>query len=271
MSDGFKIPGAAPKIIPAGKSSDDMPTLTVNSKNVLKNSEEAHIKALEKQADREVRLAKYEESLKNKSKTVSAGSSKIIDKDKGYKAFMENMKTFLKGDAQVGVFGDKKTAKGTSIAEYATYNEFGGVVKSLKARKWLRMTINKMNLGNILKTKEGYQYMSVTPVAPIVIPERSFMRSTYDEEIEKVRKLMVKYIRQNFLKKLGKGKLKEQSLKVGAAYLTAKIKLKITNADQWAEPNSMITIALKSKKGGLKNKPLINTGALRNSITYKIR
>ncbi len=198
-------------------------------------------------------------------------TSKLTDNDKGYKAFMQNMKSFQKGKALIGVFGDKKNKEGTSIAEYATYNEFGATITSIKARYWLRMTINKINLYRVKKTVLGHKYVSIEPVGPIKIPARSFMRSTYDEQIQTTKDMVIKYIRKNFLKRFGKGTLGKKGLSFGAAYMAAQIKLKITNADQWAKPISTITMALKSKRGGLKNKPLMNTGALRNSITYKIK
>lgn len=152
------------------------------------------------------------------------------DRDKGYKALLKNIVGFKKKTADVGVFADKKNKEGMQIAEYATANEFGA--------------------GRI--------------------PERSFMRSTYDEKIEETKKLMRKYI-LSYLLKIGSGKIEYRALKVGAAYMSAMIKEKISTSKSWAKPNSPLTIALKSKGKRIKDTPLINTGALRNSITYKIR
>jgi hypothetical protein len=159
-------------------------------------------------------------------------NSKIRDTDKGYRNIIRELlglNAKKKKIAKIGVFSDKKNRKGQTIAEYATKNEFGS--------------------GNI--------------------PERSFMRSTYDEKINETRKMINKFITRNFLRNNG-GRLLEKGLSVGAAFMSAQIKLKISNSKNWAKPNSPVTIALKSKKGRIKNTPLIDSGALRNSITWRV-
>ena len=133
----------------------------------------------------------------------------------------------LKGIALVGVFFDKKNKEGVSIAEYGIYNEFGTTH----------------------------------------IPERSFMRSSYYENIIKIRKSMMKYAQKNIFKK----NISKNMLSVAGAMMSDAIKKKITDSKNWAEPNSMKTIISKTKsRARTKDQPLINTGALRSAITWKI-
>jgi len=157
-------------------------------------------------------------------------ANQIKDTDKGYKALLRSLTGTSKKKvvAKIGIFAGKNNKDGKSIAEYAAKNEFGA--------------------GRI--------------------PERSFMRSTYDDQYDKARKFAIDYIRNNVLK--GRKNLLAKGLSVGAAFLAAQIKLKISKSKSWAAPNSAVTIALKSKRGNIKDTPLINTGAMRNAITWRV-
>ena len=125
---------------------------------------------------------------------------------------------------------------------------------------WLRNTINKIGISNYSKT----------PTKPIHIPERSFLRSTFAEEQKNAIKVMKAYFQKLPLSELVKGNVLDKCLKVAAQYLVDKIKLKISDSKSWAKPNSLITIALKSKRSGIKDQPLMSTGAMRNAIVYRI-
>lgn len=93
----------------------------------------------------------------------------------------------------------------------------------------------------------------------IVIPERSFLRKTVDLYREAIARRQV-LLTQGYV--LGKLELKS-SLELLGQYVVGLVKQRIANGI--APPNRPYTIA---KKGS--SKPLIDTGQLRNSITYKV-
>ena len=93
----------------------------------------------------------------------------------------------------------------------------------------------------------------------IRIPERSFLRATVDQYREAIARRQV-LLSQGYV--LGKFELKP-AMELLGQYVVGLIKQRIANGI--APPNSPWTIA---KKGS--SKPLIDTGQLRNSITYKV-
>lgn len=93
----------------------------------------------------------------------------------------------------------------------------------------------------------------------IVIPERSFLRATVDQYEQAILRRQV-LLQQGYV--LGKFELKA-SMELLGQYVVGLIKQRIANGI--APPNSPYTIA---KKGS--SKPLIDTGQLRNAITYKV-
>jgi len=93
----------------------------------------------------------------------------------------------------------------------------------------------------------------------IVIPERSFLRATIDQYREAIARRQV-LLTQGYL--LGKFAL-EPAMELLGQYVVGLIKQRIANGI--APPNKPSTIARKRS-----SKPLIDTGQLRNSITYKV-
>jgi hypothetical protein len=149
----------------------------------------------------------------------------IIDNDTGWKEFSKSCKDFHRSQDKavgVGLFDN------TSVIDRAKKNEFGDYPTS--SRPW-------------------------------VIPRRSFLRYTYDNNKET-------YV--NILKSLGdkivSGKIKT---KEALNNIGEKVKTDIVNfidSDYYKStiPNAPMTIA---KKGS--DHPLIDTGEMRDSIKYK--
>lgn len=96
----------------------------------------------------------------------------------------------------------------------------------------------------------------------IDVPERPFMRSTFDKEqdelVSMIKRLVDAYV---------KGVMRSPThlFNVVGDYLKTKIQERITKAKEWAKPNSQATV---KKKGS--DVPLIDTAAMRASITHKI-
>jgi phage gpG-like protein len=93
----------------------------------------------------------------------------------------------------------------------------------------------------------------------ITIPERSFLRATIDQYRDALARRQV-LLTQGFL--LGKFGL-DGAMELLGQYTVGLIKQRIANGI--APPNSRWTIAAKGS-----SKPLIDTGQLRNSITYVV-
>jgi hypothetical protein len=143
----------------------------------------------------------------------------LSDKDMGFKRIKRELANARSVVAVVGIQEGSKNPEGTSIAEYGAYNEYG--------------------------TSK--------------IPERSFMRSTFDEDLHKLRLAMAQQWAQ-----VNRGKTVFHALStVGLMHETA-IKEKIRNLKN--PPNSPRTIAYKGS-----DNPLIDGGHMVNSIRYIVR
>ena len=154
----------------------------------------------------------------------------VVDTDLGYKEIMREITKLSKLELLVGVQEGEVTSRevrghhtrdaGVSIAQYAAENEFG--------------------------TRET--------------PQRSFMRSSFDENLPKIETYVAK---QYGLVIDGKQKARTAVGLIGQV-LTAMIQRKIRQIT--FPPNSAITIARKGS-----SKPLIDFGQMIASIRYAIR
>jgi len=148
--------------------------------------------------------------------------AKVKDKDRGYQAFKKQLEEISGHHVVVGIRGEAGAASvedgGPTVAQYATWNEFGTET----------------------------------------IPERSFLRSTVDENKTKYFGMLEKAL----------GKKKEEDLDKALAILgevaASDVRAKIVNGP--FVPNSPATIAAKGS-----SKPLIDTGTMRNAVSYEVR
>jgi hypothetical protein len=101
--------------------------------------------------------------------------------------------------------------------------------------------------------------VGVTQPHKIVIPERSYFRTTLQEERKRILAMQIK-----LLKKIAKGEITtEKALAIIGEYLADKIHKKIIDIND--PPNSPATIARKGSSN-----PLVDTKQLSNSITYEV-
>jgi len=162
----------------------------------------------------------------------------VIDKDLGYKAFRAAM---LQMEDDPGVYVGVRQEDGqkqhdenddATIAEIAAYNEFGG------------------------------------DPGP---PERSFLRSTVDENRSEYEAGLAKVADDAIV--VGKTTRVTPTLKKGFDKVGAKaardVRKKIR--DLRTPPNARSTIRAKTKGGRTKDNPLIDTGTLRRSIDHETR
>jgi len=113
--------------------------------------------------------------------------------------------------------------QGSDLVNYAAYNEFGSHKKN--------------------------------------IPERSWMRSTFDEWHDRMFKKIQDNIIPILLGRFSKKKLLNQ---IGS-FMTNAMKRKISSSKSWAVPNVDSTIA---KKGS--NTPLVDSTRMKRSVTHRI-
>jgi hypothetical protein len=150
----------------------------------------------------------------------------VTDRDLGYRRIMRNLRQLgrLRVPAVfVGIRAGTQAVDGTSMALIAAANEFG--------------------------TADGH------------VPERSFIRSTIDENREKYLGALTKATGRAVDK--GTAAMKTELGKVGAR-VTADIQRKIVALKE--PPNAPSTI---EKKGSAN--PLIDKGRLRQSIDWEVR
>ncbi|WP_288585149.1 MULTISPECIES: hypothetical protein [Lysinibacillus] len=148
---------------------------------------------------------------------------RIISRNNYIPRVIQSLKDLKKYDIEVGIFG----SSGAEYVMIAGVQEFG-------------ITIRKER-------------------GSIVIPERSFLRSTFDDKNNDWFKFMRKQMEHVI-----NGRINAQMLceRLGAK-MVGDIQEKLTDIN--SPPNAPATIA---KKGS--SNPLIDTGGLRQRITYKV-
>lgn len=156
-------------------------------------------------------------------------SARVVDRDFGFNAIIEETKKFRKSQILIGFQSETVTRSqskngrvkeaGESMASIAAQNEYG--------------------------TKQ--------------IPARSFMRTSFDQNITKINRL----IHSQYDKVLEGDRKASQALGLIGQFVTGLIQQKIRQITQ--PPNSARTIAIKKS-----SKPLIDFGQMVRSVTYKI-
>ncbi|NEZ47786.1 hypothetical protein FDF74_11400 [Clostridium niameyense] len=165
-------------------------------------------------------------------KTVKEDNTKKLEKI---------LNRLSKAKIKIGIFG----SSGSEILMIASVNEFGcNINVTPKMRAWLHY--------NGLHLKKS--------TTSIKIPERSYIRRTVEEKQNKMDKLIKEGLNELFSFQIEVDTLLNR---IGQ-YLSDITKETLTEVS--SPPNHPFTI---EKKGGKAN-PLIDTGRLRESITFKI-
>jgi hypothetical protein len=165
--------------------------------------------------------------------------SRVIDRDRGLKIFLQRFKEANGSRVKVGVTASvgavEKKTRGERVKEAVT----------------LVMVAFWNEYGTKRKTKEGAKVEHV--------PARSFVRSTTDEQTKKIHRLKRQYIEQ-----IMDGKLTVRTaLGLLGEFLQAKIQTKIRRLKD--PPNAASTIARKASSN-----PLVDLSQLLQSIRYEV-
>lgn len=185
-------------------------------------------------------------------------TSKVTDRDFGFKDLLGALDD-LKGEISVlvGVPGTADEYKdGANQVMIASVHEFGADIKHPGGTPYV---LN--DVGQARFVKKGHaDPAGVTKAHIISIPERSFLRSTVDEKSNDYAALLAKLVGQ-----VVDGKITPtQALDRLGLTVERDVKRKIVEIKE--PPNAASTIRMKKSSN-----PLIDTGQLRQSITYEIR
>lgn len=156
---------------------------------------------------------------------------KVIDRDRGWRAMIKAVDALAGGNsyAKVGVLADdSKGGAHVDDTEELTEAELAGILE--------------------FGTSDGR------------IPERSFVRSTFDEQREVLTDMGAKLLFQIIEGKISLG----NALNAMGAKLAAEIKKKVT-VEGVPPPNAESTIEAKGS-----DRPLVDTGRMINAVTWQL-
>ena len=186
----------------------------------------------------------------------------------------DRLKEVGKYAVEVGVLINTSSKGIEFLQMIATANEFGADIRPKNAT-WLTIP-TKLGLGhkasdftglfkpkgkNVLAKSNGNGGLDIYFILSkhVRIPERSFLRDGFDNNAYKISDLLDNYLQRVFNLELSPYDMYERIGIEIAKYIREEIRLKMT------PPNAAITIANKGS-----DKPLIDTGELLNSISYRV-
>jgi hypothetical protein len=170
----------------------------------------------------------------------------ITDSRQEWDRLVKNVKEIQKRkvpSVKVGIFGKQ----GSDLVKYAAANEFGAKINHFYAQVELGTKARKHITKKVIKSFE------------IVIPERSFLRSTVIEK----KKLINEFVAKQFIEFIGAKQSLNQSLNRIGLLVVSMVQQKIRKGPFKANAPSTI----RQKKS---SRPLINTGRMRQSISHEL-
>lgn len=179
-----------------------------------------------------------------------------------------------KADIEVGIFGSKEGSKTIMIA---SVHEFGTTIQAKNANA-LTIPLNEEASGKKAGEFEGLFRPNGTDILAlenadgtlkpmyvlkksVTIPERSYIRGTFDKEYKKIESRIEKAFRAVLADRMKP----KRAMGIIGEWLVTLVKRYMVELS--SPPNAEVT---KSNKKGQDN-PLIDSGRLRQSITYRIR
>ncbi|QXF35240.1 hypothetical protein CE143_20230 [Photorhabdus luminescens] len=187
-------------------------------------------------------------------------------KGAGLKALEARIRALGKKKVVAGVPASKdKEHNGVSILTVATAHEFGAKIKvpAKTVTIYRKMNANGSFAGNgkfVKASKSNFATTHIVPAHMFFIPERSFLRSTFNEKKGDYAKDLTKGIQSELL---NDGDLVKAFEKLGEK-VVGDVKAKILSG---VEP----ALSPKTIRRKGSSKPLIDTGQLLQSITYEVR
>lgn len=189
----------------------------------------------------------------------------VKDIDLGWGKIVAQMQELDATSVKVGVQDNAGMVEGGNIAmaKLAAVHEFGGEIKvaagSVTQYRKVKKSGDFANSGRLTsKNKSNFAQTMDRKAHSFTMPQRSFIRSAVDENKKKIDDMSAK-----LAGKIVDGMSPNQALGIMGNAVQGMIQKKIANGP--FEPNKPSTV---KKKG--RNKPLIDTGHLRQSIRYVV-
>lgn len=191
----------------------------------------------------------------------------VKDRDLGYKQIIEDLRRLASKEIKVGVQSGDMADDGFSMARLAAVHEFGFDIDieagSVTQYRSVGKDGNFKHGGKLRKRKlksTNFAQTFARKAHTIHIPERSFIRSAFDENKKEIWKLA-----DDVGNRVSEMKLDPmQGLRIIGEEMESKIKEKIKHGP--FTPNAPSTVRKKKS-----DQPLIDTGRLRNSIRYEVK
>ena len=193
--------------------------------------------------------------------------SYVKDTDKGYKDLKAKLQAMIGKEVLIGIQAGSATADGKGdLVQIAAAHEFGATIDLAERNQTLYRQVNKKGTGFNRKGRfvkmEQSNFASSHKVkaTTITIPERSFLRSTFDEQLEKMNAAGQRKLKEVITGKLAPAAALDQ---LGQEF-TGMVQKKIRAGP--FTPNAPSTI--KQKKS---SRPLIDKGHMRQSVRHEVR
>lgn len=197
---------------------------------------------------------------------MSKGSIKIRDVDKGWRRINSSLKALSGKEIAVGLQAGKTTKDGKmDMARLGAIHEFGADIEHQSRLQTIYKKLKKSGdfarKGRFVKRKaSNFAQLTFSLGHMVTIPERSFLRSTFDEKnrdwYKKASALAAALITGHISAATVFGQM--------GNVLEGDVKAKITDGP--FTPNAPATIRQKGSA-----RPLIDTGRMRQSIRYVVR
>lgn len=171
--------------------------------------------------------------------------SDVLDIDLGWKDILKELRGLSKKEIKAGIQGGKTKDGTADIVTVAAVQEFGAMIFQHPGEVTVYRKVKKdgsfANMGRL-----------------ILIPERSFIRATFDEKSDEIGEHA-----EAAVTAIINGTDVSKALTLTGQYIEGEIKRKIGSGP--FTPNSPATIRKKKS-----SKPLIDTGHMRQSVRYEI-
>ena len=185
--------------------------------------------------------------------------SGVLDIDLGWKNLLKELRGLSKKEIKAGIQGGKTKDGTADLVTVAAVQEFGAMIFQHPGEVTVYRKVKKdgsfANNGRFAK-KSKANFSSMGRL--IIIPERSFIRATFDEKSDEIGERA-----EAAVTAIINGADVSKALARTGQYIEGEIKRKIGSGP--FTPNSPATIRKKKS-----SKPLIDTGHMRQSVRYEI-
>lgn len=178
--------------------------------------------------------------------------SGVLDIDLGWKNLLKELRGLSKKEIKAGIQGGKTKDGTADLVTVAAVQEFGAMIFQHPGEVTVYRKVKKDGsfANNVRFAKKSKRL--------IIIPERSFIRATFDEKSDEIGERA-----EAAVTAIINGADVSKALARTGQYIEGEIKRKIGSGP--FTPNSPATIRKKKS-----SKPLIDTGHMRQSVRYEI-